>query len=187
MSKGSNESVTVATWLVVVTQHKPLVDALSKLGNQQQAYLSQLASCAMELLVEKKANDSRALVRADAFVKHAAAGFVLDAFALVATEAGISARLAMEAIARLADMYGFPLGGSNVLTVRSQRALKALKDLQRTGKLADRVGDNLIQDFLETNTARQALRVTRVNHETFKDQCVALVSKNLYGHLFGDN
>lgn len=175
-------SSLVATWLLVLTQHKPLVDVLAETnGVQLDRHVRNLALHLMAVL-EDQTIDQEAVQRARRAHAHVEAFgesrlhlsvFVLDSFALVAHAAGLPQLSTFDAINNLALQHG-ALVEVGTLASRAARATTTLAAIKGGEEVTGNVGAQLVLDFITSPDGRQALRLDEPS--TIVEDCKELLS-----------
>ena len=157
----------VTTWLLLLTQHKPLVDELAgRKGLRLDRHLQNLATHAVKLLTTGKV-DSQATQRAKA--AHDAVGafgdtkkdmsiFVFDSLALPALAAGLPPAPTFNSIKLLAQAHGAPIE-AHVLAWQADRAIRTLMHLYDAGNTTGAACVKVVMDALLSPKGQEALQL----------------------------
>lgn len=184
MRKYSSSSI-VMCWLLLVTQHARLFNALkAATGNRLDAHLCDLATHVIALL-EEGVIDPRAAERAK--LAHWAVGafkndkvdmavFILDMFALVAKGAGRPENAAVTAIQRLIEAHGTPKTETATSQSRVNRAAGTLTHLADSFAVTGNEGVDKVMGLAESVGGQEALRL-KVSWRKLVDECVRLLGR----------
>lgn len=182
MRKYSSSSI-VMCWLLLVTQHARLFNALkAATGNRLDAHLCDLATHMMALLEEGVINPNAA-ERAklahwavDAFKndKVDMAVFILDMFALVAKSAGRPENATATAIKRLVEAHGIPK--TAISQPRVDRAAGTLTHLADSFAVTDSKGVDKVMGLAESIEGQRALRL-KVSWQKLVEECTRLLGR----------
>lgn len=157
----------VTCWLLVLTQHKQLVEELAGTkGLRLDKHVHNLAVHLMAYLEDgtidpktlQNAQRAHAAVGAFEGAKRYMSVFVLDAFALTAHAAGLPQMGTFDAINTLALAHGAP-AEQGTLASRAQRAVGTLSHLQEHRATTGTAGVKVALGFAESTEGMQALRV----------------------------
>lgn len=184
MSKRTfSASSLVTCWLLVITQHKQLVEELAGTkGLHLDRHVRNLAVHMMELLEDQTINRKavekakRAHDKVDAFgeAKRHMAVFVLDAFALTAHAAGLPQLGTFDAINNLALAHEAPVEVGYTLATRAERAADTLATLKHNNMITSTAGIDVISAFTASSEGRKALRLDDSLGHT--QECLELLS-----------